>query len=268
MSGIKQKVQSVISGEETGGRVFLFFLHSISVIYGLVVGLRSFLYDKGVFKARRLPCRVISIGNLTVGGTGKTPMTLYVAQLVKDLGCRPVVISRGYKGLAEKKGGIVSDGETVFLDPDVAGDEPFMMARKLKGIPVIVGARRYQAGMRAVDKFSPDVIVLDDAFQHRQLCRDTDLVLIDDKSYLGNEHLLPRGALRESVAGLFRADAFVLTRSGKNPTSTRKRIEIMVPGKPVFQSSHRPYILGVVKSGKIDLQDRFTEDISQHLEFF
>jgi len=249
MNGIKQKVQAVLSGEEQGGRLFLFFLYSLSVCYGLAVRFRSFLYDKGILKVNRLACRVVSIGNLTVGGTGKTPMTMFVAQLLRDSGYQPVVISRGYKGEAEKTGGIVSDGKTVLLKPDMAGDEPFMMAQKLKGIPVLVGGNRYQIGMRAVEKFSPDVIILDDAYQHRQLYRDMDFVLVDEKSFLGNMHLLPRGILREPISGLLRADAFILSRSAEKSTFTRERLEAMVPGKPIFKSYHEPYILGVIKGG-------------------
>ena len=249
MSGIKQKVEAVLSGEEQGGRLFLFFLYGLSVCYGLAVRFRSFLYDKGILKVNRLACRVVSIGNLTVGGTGKTPMTMFVAQLLRDSGYQPVVISRGYKGKAEKTGGIVSDGKTVLLKPDMAGDEPFMMAQKLKGIPVLVGGNRYQIGMRAVEKFSPDVIILDDAYQHRQLYRDMDFVLVDEKSFLGNMHLLPRGILREPISGLLRADAFILSRSAEKSTFTRERLEAMAPGKPIFKSYHEPYILGVIKGG-------------------
>jgi len=249
MSGIKQKVQAVLSGEEQGGRLFLFFLYGLSVCYGLAVRFRSFFYDNGILKANQLACRVVSIGNLTVGGTGKTPMTIFVAQLLRNFGYQPVVISRGYKGRAEKTGGIVSDGKTILIGHDFAGDEPYMMAQKLKGIPVLIGGNRYQIGLRAVEKFSPDVIVLDDAFQHRQLDRDMDLVLIDEKSFLGNRCLLPRGILREPVSGLLRADAFILTRSGEKSSTARDRLEAMMPGKPVFQSYHKPYISGIIKGG-------------------
>ena len=258
MGGIKQKVQAVLSGEEQGGRLFLFFLYGLSVCYGLAVRFRSFLYDKGILKANRVACKVVSIGNLTVGGTGKTPMTMYVAELLRDSGYQPVVISRGYKGRAEKTGGIVSDGKTILLGPDFAGDEPYMMAQKLKGIPVLIGGNRYKIGLRAIEKFSPDVIVLDDAFQHRQLDRGMDLVLIDEKTFLGNMALLPRGILREPVSGLLRADAFILTRSGGNPTPGREKLKRMVPGKPIFKSYHKPYIADIIKGGDDEPHETFT----------
>jgi len=245
-------VEAVLSGEEKGRQFFLFFLSGVSACYGLAVRFRSFLYDKGILKVKRLPCPVISIGNLTVGGTGKTPMTMYVAELVRDSGYQPVVISRGYKGLAEKTGGIVCDGKTVLLGPDIAGDEPFMMAQKLKNIPVLVGGDRYQIGKHALEKFSPDVIILDDAYQHRRLDRDMDLVLIDEKSFLGNMRLLPRGILREPVSGLFRADALVLTRSEGISSAARKRLEKMVPGKPIFNAYKAPYIAEIIKGGNGD----------------
>ena len=224
-----------MTGETVPGPLLHFLLTFLSTLYGIGVRLRMILYDQGFFQTRKLPCAVISIGNLTVGGTGKTPMTIYLAQLLNGLGYKPAVISRGYKGLLEKKGGVVSDRQKVLLSPEVAGDEPFMMAQKLKEIPVLVGADRFRTGMKAVEQFSPDVIIFDDAFQHRRLKRDLDIVLIDDRTFLGNRHLLPRGILREPVAGISRGDLFVLTRCNdmSNSSSERSLCEI-APGKLVF----------------------------------
>jgi len=191
-------IQAVMTGEKVAGPILHFLLMFLSMLYGFAVKLRTILYDKKIVKSRKLPCAVISIGNLTVGGTGKTPMTIYIAKLLKGLGYQPAVISRGYKGLAENKGGVVSDRQKVILSPEFAGDEPFMMAQNLKEIPVLVGADRFQIGMTAVTQFSLDVIILDDAFQHRRLYRDLDIVLVDDKSLFGNGYLLPRGGPRSS----------------------------------------------------------------------
>jgi tetraacyldisaccharide 4'-kinase len=225
----------------------LVVLYLFSKLYGLGVGLRSALYDTGVFRQKKLPCRVISIGNLSVGGTGKTPMTIYVARMLQDFGLRPVVISRGYRGALEKKGAIVSDRERVFSDAEAAGDEPLMMARALKGIPVMIGRNRFDVGMRAIRDFSADVIVLDDAFQHRQLHRDVELALIDDKTFFGNGHLLPRGILREPVSGLARSHACVLTRSLATPTGHFEKLCHMFPEKEIFRAFHMPYIHGMVQ---------------------
>nr|MDA8403946.1 tetraacyldisaccharide 4'-kinase [Desulfobacteraceae bacterium] len=221
----------------------------LSWIYGLAVRLRSILYDKGIFKSHRLPCRVISVGNITVGGTGKTPVTMHVARLLRDAGYRIAVISRGYKGRAEKSGGIVSNSEAVLMTPEDAGDEPFMMAAGLKGVPVLVGRNRVAVGRVAVEAFHPDVIILDDGFQHRGLFRDMDIVLIDDASFSENMHFLPRGPLREPVSALKRADVMVLTRSSNPLTPALDILARLAPGKPVFQSIHAPYVCGVIKAG-------------------
>ncbi|MBC2712474.1 MAG: tetraacyldisaccharide 4'-kinase [Desulfosarcina sp.] len=202
--------------------------------------IRARLYEKGVLPSKTLPCRVVSIGNIIAGGTGKTPMTILVAQIIRDLGYRVVVISRGYRGRMEDKGGIVSDGETIFKGPEDAGDEPYLMARILKDIPIVVGRRRYEAGMMAMERFNPDVIVLDDAFQHIRLKRDINLVLLDSRSPLGNGYLLPRGLLREPVSALSRAHAVIFTRSKKNVISSN--INGLPKLRPVFYTVHTPVV--------------------------
>ncbi|MBC8199083.1 MAG: tetraacyldisaccharide 4'-kinase [Desulfobacterales bacterium] len=213
MVRIRKKIETIITGNRKD-RLFSFgsFLFMISLVYGGIVKLREFCYKTGLLKSKRLPCAVISIGNITVGGTGKTPMAIKVAQIIRRLGYKVAIISRGYKGGAEKTGGIVSNGHTIFMEPEKAGDEPFMMASKLKDIPVVVGQNRFEAGRLAIQEFNPDVIVLDDAFQHLNLKRDIDIVLLDCGRPLGNAHLLPRGILRETISALKRSDAFVLTR--------------------------------------------------------
>jgi tetraacyldisaccharide 4'-kinase len=185
---------------------------------------------------------VISIGNLTVGGTGKTPMTIYMAELLKGFGCRVAVISRGYQGRNEKSVGIVSDGRTVRLGPQDAGDEPYLMALKLEGVPVLVGKDRFKVGMRAMREFAPDVLVLDDAFQHLKVHRDLDLLLLDARRPFGNGHLLPRGVLREPIDQLMRGDAIVLTRSdGANMSDEdEQKIRGRFEGKPIFRCKHVP----------------------------
>ena len=220
-------------------------LHGISIFYGAAQRMRATCYRHQVLPSRDLPCKVISIGNITVGGTGKTPMTIHVAGEFKRAGFKVVIVSRGYKGGAEKHGGIVSDGRTLYMDAEQAGDEPFMIACRLKGVPVVVGRNRFAAGMLAISKFQPDVIVLDDAFQHLKLKRDIDLVLLDHMRPFGNSHLLPRGVLREPVSSLSRGAACVLTRcrSGaeKATMSASAEIQTLIPGIPVFTSSYVPY---------------------------
>ncbi len=213
----------------------------LSVIYGAVMRIRARWYATGLLPSRRLPCRVISIGNITAGGTGKTPTTIYVAQHIRDMGYRVVVISRGYKGRLESDGGVVSDGQTIFKGADEAGDEAYLLARVLKGIPVVVGRRRYDAGKLAVSRFKPDVIVLDDAFQHLKLKRDVDLVLLDRHAPYGNGQLLPRGTLREPTSALQRSNAIIFTRSGTG--SEVNAIDRIWRGRcPVFHTLHRPVV--------------------------
>ena len=230
-------------------------LRVLSVVYGGLMSLRARLYEKGVLSSESLPCRVVSIGNLVAGGTGKTPMTIRVAQMIRDMGYRVVVLSRGYRGRMEKTGGIVSDGQTISRGPEDAGDEPYLMARILRDIPVVVGQRRYEAGMMAVKRFKPDVIVLDDAFQHLRLRRDLNLVLLDSRSPFGNGHILPRGLLREPLSALRRAHAVVYTRNEQAPmTPIRHRL---LNHQPVFYTTHHLIIRKPDPAG-----DRFADDVS------
>ena len=255
MNRIIKKIEQVMHGSPKNNFFFRYFLYLISLFYSGTVKAREISYKKSIIRSKRLPCIVVSIGNLTLGGTGKTPMTIYTAQLVKQLGYKVVIISRGYKGSAEKSGTIVSDGQTIFSGPETAGDEPFLMALRLKDIPVVVGKNRFKAGMTAVKEFDPDVLILDDAFQHLQLERDINVVLLDHKSPLGNTFLLPRGALREPVSSLLRGDLFVFTRFDLRFNIESNSFDSMllkqfIRKKPVLNSSHKPYIFGVAKKNR------------------
>lgn len=242
----KKKIESVMNSRDNPPVPSLAsLLHGISILYGSAQRLRATCYRHRAFPSRELPCKVISVGNITVGGTGKTPMTIYVAGEIRRAGFKVVIVSRGYKGGAEKHGGIVSDGRTLYMEAELAGDEPYMIACRLKGVPVVVGKNRFAAGMLAVSKFQPDVIVLDDAFQHLKLKRDIDLVLLDHMRPFGNSHLLPRGVLREPVSALARSAACILTRyragADEASMSSAAGVQVLVPGIPVFTSSHVPY---------------------------
>ncbi|MFN2165764.1 MAG: tetraacyldisaccharide 4'-kinase, partial [Anaerolineae bacterium] len=173
-------------------------LKVLSLGYGALVRLRSAAYA-GSRRRRRLPVPVISVGNLTVGGTGKTPMIARLAASLLAAGRRPAIVSRGYRGGLEKTGGIVSDGHRLLQDAAAAGDEPFMLAMQLPGVPVAVGRDRYEIGRRVIRALSADVILLDDGFQHLRLARDVDILLMDARRPLGNGHVLPRGPLRVTV---------------------------------------------------------------------
>ncbi len=272
MRKIQKKIEKVMTDSgKSRPFSFEFFLFMISMGYAGGLKLRQKIYRKGIFSSKRLPCRVISIGNITVGGTGKTPMTIYVAELVSNLGYNVAIVSRGYKGGAEKTGGIVSDGRTVLMGPDDAGDEPLMMAKRLKKTPVVVGQDRFKAGMIAIMAFNPDVLVLDDAFQHLKLARDIDLVLLDSSNPLGNTHLLPRGTLREPASSLWRSDAFLLTRSDDDSGSVKatsllhsKRLS---PDIPVFKTIHLPYIHKIVEKEKSTVKNALRFPFPKNFDF-
>lgn len=243
---------------------FQHLLVILSKIYGWVVDTRSLLYARGILKSKKLACPVISIGNIVAGGSGKTPMAIYVAELVKEMGYKPVVVSRGYGGTLESDTAIVGNGDEVFLRPGLAGDEPFMMAMR-RSFPVVVGKDRYRAGLRAIAAFSPDVIVLDDGFQHLKLQRDLDIVLLDAARPFGNGRLLPAGRLRElpGVIGQ-RAGLVVFTRCEKiwefsgdfrcegddrlqcSPSALKQRLKECLTGlgveKALFMTCHRPFL--------------------------
>lgn len=253
---IKQHVEAIMTGEGTPSFLSLAsVLYTISLFYGFGQKLRELAYRQRLLPSYQLPCKVICIGNLVVGGTGKTPMTMHVAQEIKRLGYSTAIVSRGYRGGAEGRGGIVSDGQSIHMGPEQAGDEPFMIARSLRGIPVIVGKNRYAAGMLAVNEFESDVIVLDDGFQHLRLKRDLDLVLLDRVHPFGNSHLLPRGTLREPISSLERGSACILTRcrTGRNDTA-RPLIGLLkkfLPQDRIFTSFHVPEFYAVKSGGPI-----------------
>jgi len=249
MKRITQKIEAIMTGnKETPILSLESFLYAISIVYGGGLKLRQNFYNRKILSSNRLPCVVISVGNLTVGGTGKTPMTMLVAKRIQRLGYNVVVMSRGYKGRAEKSGGVVSDGRTIFMGAETAGDEPYMMAKRLENVPVLVGRNRFKTGMLAVRKFVPDVIVLDDAFQHLRLVRDIDLVLLDCRRPFGNQHILPRGTLREPISALKRSDAVILTRSdmvtNAETASLLAKLENFLPKKAIF---HTFYVSSIQK---------------------
>ena len=192
---------------------------------------------------KRLNCPVVSVGNLTVGGTGKTPMVIYLAKWLQKSGLKVVILSRGYGGKAESQGGIVTDGHTLLMTCATAGDEPVLLAKQLPGIPIVVGKDRFRSGELAVETFKPDLILLDDGFQHYGLHRDLDLVLLDGRRPLGNGYLLPRGTLREPLTGINRADALIMTRADHCDESQWKMIKNRFSSKPLFYANHHPRIV-------------------------
>lgn len=199
-------------------------LTALSGLYRGGLRLRASAYKKGWKTAASLPVPVISIGNLTVGGTGKTPMTLLLAETYREAGRKVGVLTRGYRGSHE--GGealVVSDGTGRLVSAEVAGDEAALLAERLAGIPVVAAARRAEGGKLLIARFGVDIILLDDGFQHLALKRDADLLLMDGEAPFGNGHLLPRGPLREPPGALDRADV-VVVRGKKVSAALKKQV--------------------------------------------
>jgi len=241
-------------------------------IYKAGVRGRYGMYESGLLKARRLSCPVISVGNLAVGGSGKTPMAVWLGNMLVEKGLHPVVISRGYKGTLGKEAAVVSDGREVFLGAEICGDEPYMMAME-KAFPVVVGKDRYAAGLMALETFAPDVVILDDGFQHLKLARDLNLVLLDYTQPLGNGRMLPAGRLRETLSmAKDRIDASVFTRcspdafqlgalQGPEDGSFAKDIIKQLPSVPVFFSVHEPFVAKLCLAGGHNADDSGTSDL-------
>lgn len=232
----------------------------VSAVYGGIQSRRARIYAQGRLTAQKLPCKVVCVGNLTAGGTGKTPMIMYLAALLQRHNIPTVILSRGYRGSLEQSGGLVSDREHVLRNAHEAGDEPYLLASRLKGVPVYVGRKRYENGLKAIETFQPEVILLDDGFQHLQLQRDFNLLLMDAAKPLDNGHVIPRGMLREKPQALNRAQAIVFTRAQAGQDS----YDIVAPyvaGKevlPHFVSGHRAYCYMV--GAQADLAGSFMQE--------
>ncbi|MCE5262687.1 MAG: tetraacyldisaccharide 4'-kinase [Deltaproteobacteria bacterium] len=223
-------------------------LRLLSLPYAAAVALRNRLYDRGILRREQLPVPVISVGNITVGGTGKTPTVIFIANLLKQRGFHPAVLSRGYGGRSGAAVRIVSDENGILCGWREAGDEPVLIARAAPGVPVLAGSRRLLTGREAVRRFGADVLILDDAFQHRALCRNLDIVLVDALCPLGNGFILPRGPLRETPKALRRAHLILRTGAeeepGGEPLPKASRL-------PSFRGIRRPLGLVEAKTGRV-----------------
>jgi len=219
-------------------------LSALAPVYCAGLELYLLPYHLGIRKRRRLPCPVLVIGNLTTGGTGKTPMTQALCRLLRAAGKRVVVLSRGYGGRNEYGCAVVSDGEHLLLTAQESGDEAFLLASTLPGIPVVVGKDRRVTGALACERFQPDVIVLDDGMQFWQLHRDLDIVLLNACEPFDNGWTFPRGLLREPPSHLRRAGIVVLTnaqRAGVAQVETvQHRVAKLAPGVPIFTADLTP----------------------------
>jgi len=214
----------------------------LSYLYFLITSLRNLLYDKEILKIKKIEdLFVICIGNITVGGTGKTPAVQYFAKKLTSEGKKVAVVSRGYRGKRKEDPLVVSDGEKIFVTAKESGDEPYIHALNLK-VPIVVGKNRYEAAKLAKEKFNVDTIILDDGFQHRKFFRNWDIVLIDATNPFGWNNLLPKGTLREKFdTAAQRASEFIITKSdliAERDLNKLKRFFRGKYGKPVSVARH------------------------------
>jgi len=189
-----------------------FIFYPLSLLYQIALFIRKFFYKINFLETKSLPCKIISVGNITVGGSGKTPTVEYLSKLLQSKGKKVGIISRGYRRNS-KKTLIVTDGKTKPKTWENFGDEPYLLAQKLDNVPIIVGKSRYEAGTKMIENFNPDIIIIDDGFQHISLSRDLDIVLVNSKDTQDTHNLIPTGNLREPLSNLSRADLVVLTKT-------------------------------------------------------
>lgn len=226
-------------------------LYPLSFLYGFITDIRNFLYNHRIIKIRRFEIPIISIGNIIAGGTGKTPFTMLCIDLLKDQYKNIVIVSRGY-GRKSKGFIVVSDGQGNIQSVDIGGDEPVMIAKKYPQVPVIVSEDRREGIDKAIQTFNTDLVLLDDAFQHRPVERNCDIVLINGMRRLSHERLLPVGDLREKIFNIDRADIVVLNESRKKLSSRETQYLDHIYKGPVFTCRFSPHTVVNSRLQKID----------------
>lgn len=274
LENLEQFAIDVILGRRHGMRAALLrgLLYALSFVYAWLVQLRLFCYRKRILRERALGCLVISIGNLTVGGTGKTPIVEKFARALQTGGRRVAILSRGYKsvakpskrswldrvrGVAPDPPRIVSDGQSILLDSLTAGDEPYMLANNLKDVMVLVDKDRVKSGLFAIREMKADTLLLDDGLQYLHLKHRLDIVLVDRQAPFGNEFLLPRGTLREPPRNLRRASYIFITKSSGEPNDELiARIRRYNRTAEIIECAHQPLYLQDVYTGEQSPLDR------------
>lgn len=242
---MKRTLYTFIMAKQSGvvPTLIRILLMPLSWFYRTVIWIRNYCWTSGIFKQKRLPCPVISVGNIVVGGTGKTPAVAAIAKLLQNEGFQVAVLLRGYRRHSSEEITVVSNGEDRLCSREESGDEADMLARQLPNIPIIVGKQRYLTGKAAIDRFKSNVLILDDGFQHRQLARDVDILTIDATQPYGTGALLPIGTLREPISALQRADIILLTRTDavdSNIAKLKAELNRLAPNTPILESKHQP----------------------------
>ncbi|MFI3300770.1 MAG: tetraacyldisaccharide 4'-kinase [Candidatus Gastranaerophilales bacterium] len=233
--------------------IFVKLLDFCALFYSVGSGLKNLLYDKNLLRPKKVDAYVISVGNLTTGGVGKTPVVNEIAKYFIKKNEKVAIISRGYGGkLSNKNINVISDGKQIYYNAELAGDEPFWLANNTNGAVVITSKNRYEAAKFAIDKFKVSKIILDDGFQHRKLHRDLDIVLIDSKMGFGNEKLLPAGPLREGFEAFSRVSKLVVISKDVDHSRAEKLAKIMKKKMNVetFIGKSEPDIVYNIKTNK------------------
>lgn len=273
LDDLEQYAIEVILNKRHGFRASLLrvILRALSFIYLAIVQVRLYLYRNRILKEHQLGCLVISIGNLTVGGTGKTPVVEKFARALQRGGRKVAILSRGYKSIDKRRKKswlerlidqntpdpprVVSDGKNVLLDSATAGDEPYMLASNLRGVAVVVDKDRVKAGLHAIKELDVDTLLLDDGLQYLHLKHRLDIVLVDRQAPFGNEHLLPRGTLREPPRNIRRASYILITKcNGESNDALIQRIRRFNRTAEIIECAHRPlYLQHVYRDERLPL---------------
>ena len=236
-------------GEERPGlRAALLPLDALALVYGAAARANRALHARGWLRRERLGCRVLSVGNPGVGGSGKTPATAFLARELRRRGHRVAIASRGYRRRGREAVVVVSDGRHVLSTVEEAGDEPMLLAAHAPSVPVLVASHRALAGQRAIASFGCDVLILDDGFHHFALERDLDLLVLDGRFGLGNAKVFPRGPLREPLASLRLADAIGVV-DGPLPPRDEERLRRFAPAARRFAARRAPVGLRPLAGG-------------------
>mgnify|MGYP002765193128 FL=1 len=249
---LKTEITKIHYNKDAKG-LLLKLLEFGAIFYGIGSGLKNLLYDKNILKPKKVDAFVISVGNITTGGVGKTPVVSEIAKYFVAQGEKVAIVSRGYGGkLSNKNVNVISDGEKVFYNAQLAGDEPFWLATNSKGAIVITTKNRFEGAKYAVEKFGVTKIILDDGFQHRKLHRDLDIVLMDSKMGFGNEKLLPAGPLREGMEAFSRIDKLVVVSKNVDHSRAEKLAKIMAKKMKVeaFVCKTEPDYVYNIKTGE------------------
>ena len=270
---LKTEITNIHYNKNASG-VLVKFLEFCSIFYGIGSSLKNLLYDRKILKPKKVQAYVISVGNITTGGVGKTPVVSEIAKYLIAKGEKVAIISRGYGGkLSNENINIISDGKNIFYNAQLAGDEPYWLAENTKGAYVLTCKNRYKACEYAIKNYAVTKIILDDGFQHRKLHRDLDIVLMDSEKGFGNEKLLPAGPLREGTEAFKRISKIVIvsknidhTRAEKIVKITAKRMKI-----PTYICKTEPdYIYNIKTGERLPLESEITAicAIGQPGQFF